>query len=129
MRTSASSSRRSSMRPGFRAPVSRSDIEEADVLRVFLDEDPARLDLVPHQHREELAGADLVLDLDTDEQPPLRIHRRLPELVLVHLAETLEAGELDALLRQVERLVAQRLVRLGGPGLLVVRDREGRQAD
>ena len=64
-----------------------------------------------------------VLDLDADEHPLRGIHRRLPELVGVHLAEALEAADLDALLRELERVVAERLERLRGPALLPVGER------
>src|SRR3954471_22640161 len=95
--------------PPPRPPVSSSDIEEAHVLGVGLDEQTSRLDLVAHQHREQAIRRRGVLDVDPDQQAPRRIHRRLPELQLVHLAETLEAAELDALLRKLEGEVPQLL--------------------
>src|ERR1044072_5546695 len=71
------SSSRGSIRPGPSAPVSTSDIEEG-VLRVLLDEDSARLDLVAHQHREELVGSTGVLDLDAHERGRVGGQRGLP---------------------------------------------------
>src|SRR5919197_2682863 len=90
------------MRPGPSAPVSSSDIQESDVAGVLLDEGPPRLHLIAHQLREDLVGERRVLDVDPDQHPLRRIHRRLAELVRVHLAETLEAADLDAFLREVE---------------------------
>ena len=48
-----------------------------------------------------------VLDVDPDEHAIRRVHRRVPELLGVHLAEALEAADLDALLREVESAVAE----------------------
>src|SRR5579862_7269359 len=91
------------MRPGPRAPVSSSDIEELHVFRVLLDEDAARLDLVAHEHRHQLIGRVRVFHVDADEEALRRVHRRLPQLVGVHLAEALVPGELNAaFLREVE---------------------------
>src|SRR6266540_1834274 len=92
--------------------VARSNIEEADVLGVGLDEQAARLDLIAHQHREEAVRRGRVFDVDANQQPARRIHRRLPQLRVVHLAETLETVELDSFLREVERQMPQLLVRL-----------------
>src|SRR5688500_14130311 len=90
---------------------SSSDIEEAHVLRVRLDELAPRLDLVAHERREDEVGRRRVLDLDADEHAARRIHRRVPELLGVHLAQALEAADLHALLREVEREVAKLGVR------------------
>ena len=43
------------------------DIQEADVLGVFLDEHAARLDLVAHQHREQPVSRRCVFHIDADE--------------------------------------------------------------
>src|SRR5438093_4027783 len=101
------------MRPAPSAPASVSDIEEANVLRVLLDELASRLDLVAHQGREDVVRLRGILDLDTHEHALRRVHRRLPELQGIHLAETLEPRQLHALLREVERLVAELTERLG----------------
>ncbi len=113
-------------RPGRRPQTSRTFTSR----RVLLDEEAARLDLVAHQHREELVGGVRVLDVDPHHQPLRRIHRRLPQLLGVHLAEALEARELDAdLLREVERRGAQLGERLRLGRLLAERERERRRAD
>src|SRR3954452_5965498 len=104
------------MRPAPRR--SRSDIEEAHVLGVLLDELPTRLDLVAHQHGEDAIRYGGVLDLEAHQHPPRRIQRGVPELGGVHLAETLEASDLDALLGQLERERLELVERLGAPGLL-----------
>src|SRR6266508_4359843 len=83
--------------------VARSNIEEADVLGVGLDEQAARLDLVAHQHREEAVRRGRVFDVDANQQPARRIHRRLPQLRVVHLAETLETVELASFARSSVR--------------------------
>src|SRR5205823_8527291 len=117
-------------RPRPSAPVSTSDIEERDVLRVLLDEEATRLDLIAHQHREELVGGARVLDVYPDEQPLHGIHRRLPQLIRVHLAETLVARELDSgAPGELECLVSQlrETLRLGSA--LPERERERRRPD
>src|SRR4051812_27526667 len=117
------------MRPGPNAPVSTSDIEEG-VLRVLLDEDASRLDLVAHQHREELVGGARILDVDPDEQPLRGIHRGLPKLLRVHLPEALVTGELGAdLLGQLERVAPQAGECLRRGRVLAERKRERRWAD
>src|SRR3954470_1922805 len=71
-----------------------------------------------------------VLDVDPDEEPPRRVHRRVPELVMVHLAETLVARELDPdLLREVQCALPQlgEARRFEPP--LAERERERRRAD
>ena len=70
-----------------------------------------------------------VLDGDLHEHAVLRVHRRLPELLGVHLAEALEAAHLDALLREVDDRVPRLVERGGGAGLLAERDGERRRAD
>ncbi len=68
-----------------------SDVKVLDLAGLGLDEVLARLDLLAHEHREDLVGLGGVLDVDPQQRPRLRVHRRLPELVGVHLAEALEA--------------------------------------
>src|SRR3954449_12109079 len=81
--------------------------------RVVFDEPPAELDDLAHEAREQLLGLGRVLDRDLLERPGLRVHRRLAQLLGVHLAEALEAVETDArlLADDLEDLVAQRLER------------------
>src|SRR5918996_3330692 len=115
------------MRPGPRAPVSSSDIEEADVLRVLLDEGAAWLHLLAHQNAEHLVGSTRVFDVDTNQQAACGIHCRIPQLLRVHLAETLEARQLQALLREIECERAQLLERERRLGPLPILEREGRR--
>src|SRR5919112_4761202 len=65
----------------------RLDVEEPDVLRVALDERPALLDVLAHQHGEHLVGLRRVLEGDLQQEPVVGVHRGLPQLVGVHLAE------------------------------------------
>src|SRR6185503_3327987 len=83
------------------------DVEVPDVQRVLVDEVAARIDGVTHQHREDLVGLDRVLDLHLPQDPLRGIHRGLPELVRVHLAETLVALDLEALPRAVQELLEE----------------------
>src|SRR5688500_3162577 len=69
----------------------RSDVQILHVLRILLDELPARLDVVAHQRREDLVGFDRVLERHLEDRARLGIHGRLPELVRIHLAQTLVA--------------------------------------
>src|SRR5687767_10367385 len=55
------------------------------------DEALAGSDLLTHEHREDLIGERGVLRIDAQQRARLGIHRRLPELVGVHLAKALEA--------------------------------------
>ena len=59
--------------------------------RVRLDELPAQFDLVAHERREHPIRPDGVLDGDAQHAADFRVHGRLPELVRVHLTETLVA--------------------------------------
>src|SRR5678816_3320902 len=67
------------------------DVDVRDAQRVALDEVAARLDLVAHQHREDTIGLERVVELDAQEPAHGRVHRRLPELRRVHLAQALVA--------------------------------------
>jgi hypothetical protein len=64
-------------------------VQVPDAERVQLDEGAARLDLVAHQLGEDLVGGDAVLDLHLEQPPRLRVHRRLPELLGIHFAQSL----------------------------------------
>src|SRR5947207_12620387 len=67
------------------------NIEELDLQRVLLDELPTRLDLLAHEDREHPLGLDGVLDGHLEQRPLRRVHGGLPELLRVHLAQSLEA--------------------------------------
>src|SRR5438874_2564362 len=87
---------------GVDLSIGHLDIQVGDVERVLLDELAPGLDGVTHQDREHLVGADGVLHRDLQERPRLRIHRRLPELLGIHLTEALVALERGAGPRLVE---------------------------
>src|SRR5438270_8210185 len=106
---------------------SRSDIQEAHVGRVLLDEISPRLDLVAHQAREPEIGGRGILDVDANENAASGVHGRFPELAVVHLAETLEAADLYTLLCEVDRFVAELFERLRFGALLAKTERERRQ--
>src|SRR5690242_18182929 len=56
-----------SARPG--APDASSDVKEPDVLRVADDERPPRLDVLTHEHREQLVGRGGVVEGDQPQDP------------------------------------------------------------
>ena len=60
------------------------------------DEVSALLDVVAHQDAEESVCFAGVVDLDVQQGPRGRVHRRFPELLGVHFTETFEAFYLDA---------------------------------
>src|SRR5689334_5011352 len=99
-------------RPSYVRCPRRSDVDLRRE-RVVLDEPAPVLDDLAHQLREEHLRLRGVLDRHLLEGARLRIHRRLTELLGVHLAEALEAVEADAglLADDVEHRVAQRLER------------------
>src|SRR5262245_14325372 len=88
----------SSMLTGCWLAAAISDIEILHVERVFFDELPTRLDLVAHQRREHQVRFGVVFSSDLQQRPNRRIHRRFPELLGVHLAESLVAVDRYALL-------------------------------
>src|ERR1039457_5527806 len=79
-----------------------SDIEEPHFFGVLLDERSARLDPIPPQHGEDLVGRLDVFHRDQLERARHGIHGGVPELVWVHLAEALEALQLDALFGELD---------------------------
>src|SRR6478672_4756814 len=87
----------------------RLDVEVLHVERVVLDELAARLDLVAHQRREHQVGLGVVLGLDLEERPLRGVHGRFPEGVRVHLAETLVAVDVEALLAGGDEELDQRV--------------------
>src|SRR5438105_7910739 len=70
------------------------DVQVAHGLRVRLDEALAGIHVVAHQDIENLVGLDRVLDLDPQQHAVLGVHGGIPELLGVHLAETLVASDL-----------------------------------
>src|SRR2546421_12743085 len=115
------------MRPG--PSGSTLDSQEAPVLGVRDDEVAPWLDLIAHQRREDPVGRALVLDVDPDEHPVRRVHRRLAELIGVHLAEALEAAHLHTLLGELEREVTEGLEAQRNRALLAEDELERRRSD
>src|SRR5699024_5065359 len=65
----------------------RLDIQEADVLRVLLDEVAAGLDVLAHQHGENLVRGGGVIHGDLAQRAAVRVHGGVPQLGVVHLAQ------------------------------------------
>src|SRR5918998_2193140 len=78
-----------------------SDVDEADVLGVGLDEVLAHLDVLAHQDGEHLVGQGRLLDVDLQQRAGGRVHRRDPQLLVVHLAQALQAGEVLLVVRSI----------------------------
>src|SRR4051812_3653947 len=110
--------------PSYRGPRA-SDVDLRRE-RVVLDEPPPVLDDLAHQLREEHLRLGRVLDRDLLQRARLRVHRRLAQLLGVHLAQALEAVQADAglLAHHLEDRLAQRLERRGLLGLVAERHRE-----
>ena len=64
------------------------DVEIVDRLRVFDDKFASRLDFVAHEQSTRSIGFDGIGNLDLFDDSALGIHRRFPELVVVHFAQT-----------------------------------------
>src|SRR6267154_1853478 len=62
------------------APFPSLDVEELDVLGVALDERPAGLDVLTHQHAEHLVSLRCIIHSDLLEHPLRRVHRGVPQL-------------------------------------------------
>src|SRR3712207_8219443 len=88
--TSGKSNASSSKAPSSAETRSKLRIQVLDLARVLLDKGLARLNLVAHERREQLVGGRRRLYGHLQERPVLRVHRRLPELVRVHLPERSE---------------------------------------
>src|SRR5205807_1447917 len=89
--------------PGSHRIRSGSDIEIGNREGVLLDELAARLDLISHERHEDIVGGERVLDLHLQQAARLGIDRGLPELLRIHLAESLVALDRLALLRLIEK--------------------------
>src|SRR5688572_16961223 len=75
------------------------------VERVVFDELAAWLDLVAHECGEHLVRFGVVFGAHLHQRAVVRVHRRVPERVGIHLAETLVAVDRHALLaRDDEKL-------------------------
>src|SRR5690606_20478373 len=90
---------------------SGSDVKVLHFARVHLDEAAARWHSAPHQHVEGLISPHRVFQRHLEQGAVLGIHRRLPELLWVHLAQTLVPDDLPRLVRAAcgDDLVALRI--------------------
>src|SRR6186997_210065 len=70
------------------------NVEKPNILGVALDERAARLDVLPHQHAEQLVGGCGVVERDLEQRARARVHGGLPQLRVVHLTQTLEPLDL-----------------------------------
>src|SRR4051794_2551463 len=77
--------------------VPHSHIQIRHVQRVLLDELAPWFNHVAHQLDEDVVGVVHLADLHLQQRARLAVERRLPELVLVHLAEAFIALHADAL--------------------------------
>src|SRR3954453_8970443 len=66
------------------------NVEEPDVLGVAGDERAPGLDVLAHQHAEQFVRRRSIIQGDLEQHPLLRVHRGVPQLLCVHLAEALE---------------------------------------
>src|SRR5207302_3004882 len=98
------------------------DIEVLHFQRVVLDEHPSRLDLIAHEDREELLGADGVFDRHLQQAPRLGVHGRIPELLGVHFTEALVALDGEALFGHAVDLVEEGVDVREGHRLLAMLD-------
>src|SRR4051812_9246308 len=79
-----------SRRPQLVRYPGMSDIEEANILGVALDERTPRLDVLAHEHGEQLVRLRRVVEGHLQQHPVGRVHGGIPQLGGVHLPETLE---------------------------------------
>src|ERR1700687_867373 len=99
----------------------RLDVQVAHGLGVRLDEAFAWIHFGAHQDVEDLVGLDRVFDLDPQQHAVLRIHGGLPELLGIHLTETLVARNLR-LTGHLRQLAVLLLIGVGVADLLAARD-------
>src|SRR6476620_3099319 len=88
------------MRPSgtrMSASVTASDVKVAHLASLGLDEVAAGLDPLAHELHEDVVRDPGGLDLDAQKRARRGVHRRLPELFGVHLAEALEALDVEVL--------------------------------
>src|SRR6266705_192598 len=88
------------------------DVQVHDFLRVLLDVLPAGLDGFTHEDGEQGIRGRGVLDRDLLQETAGRIHRRLPELVGVHLPEALVPLVYDTFVTELLREVFALLLRV-----------------
>ena len=85
----------------IRAPQDGLDVEIFDLESVALDELTPRLNALSHEQAEEPVGLPSVRQRHAQERPMPRIHRGIPQLVGVHLAQSLVARHVHALLARL----------------------------
>ena len=78
-------------RPGLGWSRVMSDVEEAHVCCVALDERAASVDVVAHEDREGFVGVCGLVEGDLLEDSVFRIHGCIPQFMIVHFAEALVA--------------------------------------
>src|ERR1035441_4692235 len=98
--------------PPGAAWIAASDVEEAHVLGIGLDELPAQFDVFAHQYRADLVGDGRLLDGDLEQGPLPWVHSGVPQLAEVHLPQPLQPLEIG--------LVVGVLGEEGGPGRVVL---------
>src|SRR5271166_6989001 len=79
-----------------------SDVEEADVLRVGLDEVPPQFHVVTHQHRALVVGEGRLLHADLEEGALGRVDGGLAQLGEVHLPQALQPLEVLLVVRVLD---------------------------
>src|SRR5689334_16238707 len=65
------------------------NIQETNIFGIAGDEAAAGFHVLTHENREQLVGRRGVVEGDLAQHPHRRIHRGLPQLLGVHLAQTL----------------------------------------
>src|SRR5271167_1132875 len=91
-----------------------SDVEIADFECVLFDKLAPWLDHVAHQRAENFLGFLARRNLHPQHRARLRIHRGLPQLPRIHLAQALVTLDLDALLPGSQHGLRDRLERFDG---------------
>src|SRR5829696_3686143 len=109
-------------------PEKVSSIQVLHLSGILLYKPFARLDLVAHERCEQLVRDRRGLDRNLEQSSILRIHRRLPELVGVHLPEALEATDVGVAVGvQAHQGLLQLALVVDVVVLAVVRDLEERR--
>src|SRR3990172_3052879 len=95
---------------------------QAGLVVVALDEVLARGHFLAHELREHAVGGHRVLDVDLEHDAPGGVHRRLPELLRVHLAQTLVTLDVDLAVLEAADVGVLLLIVVQPAGLLAVLD-------
>src|ERR1044072_1862047 len=97
------------------------------IQRVILDKASSRLHGVAHEDGENRVGLDRVVYLHLKQRALVRVHRRLPELLRVHLAQTLIALNRQILLGRVKYPLKKLFPRLDALARTVFAQNQGRR--